>query len=433
MFSCVEYLYERMCMYTFTGREEFTNLLGHEVMEMISSQISDHDDPHAGHDHKRSQSLVQISCIPDDLFESCDLNGDGKIDCADLTEAFPTIVYCLIESRTAKNGSNNVKDSDTSTHDDNETSQGTMWLASIGSTVVISFVSLIGLVLIPFQNKTFRDAMMSPLISFAVGSLIGDAILHLIPSALGLHSHSGDIDTTPTLYFCLVVLLGIVTFFILERHIEHLHGPDDHHHHHHHHHQHDVETHHQNDVETHHADTIDDSMDSGSHSFHTAEGSSESDTETRNSAGWLNLFSDIVHNFVDGVAIGAAFSDSMQTGLATSIAVFCHELPQELADFTILIHSGFTRKRALLLNFVTALVSILGAIVGTSVGQAFGSGARWLMAFTAGNFLYIALTDMVQTLHQRRGGYTTLSQSIAMLVGIFIMFGLSFLEESLYH
>jgi zinc transporter ZupT len=374
------------------------------------------------------------------------------------------------------------------------------WGAGIGVSILLSFVSLCGIVLIPFQNRSFRERVMTPMISFAVGALIGDAFLHMIPQVLGVHSHDdeGEEGELAFVWYMMVTLLGVVAFFILERHIEHMHGPDDHHEHHHHDmahvadsvacenpaHEHDQHQQ-QKPAQLDSADQ-DASSDSSSgrrrpsskkrrHSRRKSESkralTSESPS-TRDDAsstsvalalaspkeptldalpaavhshshgetgtkqriatlGWLNLISDAVHNFVDGIALGAAFSFSLEVGLATSIAIFCHELPQELADFAILTHAGFTKKQALGLNLLCSLSSVLGAAIGLGIGTTAVRNSRWLLAFTAGNFLYIALADMVQSLHQVRGWRQTILQSFAMSIGILIMLAITFIEEAL--
>lgn len=150
----------------------------------------------------------------------------------------------------------------------------------------------------------------------------------------------------------------------------------------------------------------------------------------RRSVGWLNLASDAVHNFVDGVAIGASFSGSYQLGIATTLAVAFHEIPQELADFSILVHAGFTKRSALLFNFATACSSLVGTAVGVLAGEASVAAERWLLAYVAGTFLYIALADMVQTLHTIRGQRATVWQIGGITLGVAVMLSLVYIEEA---
>jgi len=237
----------------------------------------------------------------------------------------------------------------------------------------------------------------------------------------------------------LTVLFGVISFFILERHIEHLYGPDDHHEHHHHDEQLSLapidkssESESLGDYNS--AASEDDPAGSGATASVDEEGKKHShkhEFQNVKSVGWLNLISDMIHNFVDGVAIGAAFATSVEVGIATVIAVICHELPQELADFSILIHAGFSKRNALLLNLLTAMTAMIGALLGVGVAVLGDTAARWLLAFTAGNFFYISLADMVQTLHSNRQPYATLKQLFFIIIGVLIMFALTFLEGAL--
>jgi zinc transporter ZupT len=374
---------------------------------------------------KRAVASAVPPCkLPGELMLDFDVNGNGRLCAAEFSFAVPSLL--LISSgqcALAPTGEACVGA---------ETSAGSAWAAGLGVSVLLSFVSLCGVVLIPFQKRSFRERVMTPMISFAVGALVGDALLHLIPEAIGVHSHDaeGEEDELAYVWYMMVTLLGVVAFFVLERHIEHMHGPDEKHAHHH--------------LEK--AAVVDEDPAAADESRRTSDSVPEmtSDADTVALAdehagkmhhiatvGWLNLISDAVHNFVDGIALGAAFSFSLQVGLATSIAIFCHELPQELADFAILIHAGFSKKQALGLNLLCSLTSVLGVMIGLGIGTTAVKNSRWLLAFTAGNFLYIALADMIQALHQIRGWRQTVLQASVMAVGVLIMLALTFVEEAL--
>ncbi|TFJ94874.1 ribose 5-phosphate isomerase [Platysternon megacephalum] len=113
---------------------------------------------------------------------------------------------------------------------------------------------------------------------------------------------------------------------------------------------------------------------------------------------YMITIGDAIHNFADGLAVGAAFSTSWKTGLATSLAVLCHELPHELGDFAALLHAGLSVKKALLLNFSSALTAFLGLYIALSVttGEEFQA---WIFTVATGLFLYVALCDMVSDSH----------------------------------
>jgi zinc transporter ZupT len=480
--------------------------LGQQFALQVSVGASHDDHEHRKRAEEASEAASEAMFAPicktgSALVNDFDVDDDGRISRSEFSFAVPSLLAlasgacrlpppppaCLYEKPSAS----------------------AAWGAGIGAAILISLISLCGVLIIPFQKPKFRQLALSPLLSFAVGSLLGDALLHLIPQAIGVHEHDEEEQDAGTevsfVWYMLVVLLGIVAFFVLERHIEHLHGPDDHHEHHHHHndlghgHQHADTTQQAVAPNCHNPGHAHDQSSSATASASASSSSSlaaegetpskrrhhrtstskkqhrrhrreeslrreESDMIDMESAdsqqseaplaadsvaasaaasgepqkpqtiltvGWLNLVSDAVHNFVDGIAIGASFSFSLEVGLATSIAIFFHELPQELADYAILIHAGFTKPQALLLNLLTALTAVLGAVIGLAVGTNALDGSRWLLAFTAGNFLYIALADMVQSLHQLRGWWATLTQLFTMAVGIGVMLGLTFVEELL--
>ena len=145
--------------------------------------------------------------------------------------------------------------------------------------------------------------------------------------------------------------------------------------------------------------------------------------------GYLNLLSDGVHNLTDGFAIGAAYSVGVATGFSTTLAVAFHEIPQELGDFAILLHAGFSKKQALFFNFLTALTNVLGTIIGVGVGVSIRDADKWLLAFVAGTFLYIALIDMFPQLMKLTGWRHVLVQTLGMVVGMGAMLLLGYFED----
>lgn len=145
-------------------------------------------------------------------------------------------------------------------------------------------------------------------------------------------------------------------------------------------------------------------------------------------AGLLILTGDFVHNFLDGLLIAGAFLLDFTTGITTTVAVFLHEVPQELGDFSVLIHSGFSKKRALFLNFLSALSAVIGGIVGFFAFDYFHEITPFAVLIAAGGFLYIALSDIVPSLHKHKGEkYVIIIESLVFvltIVGFWFFLGL---------
>jgi zinc and cadmium transporter len=244
------------------------------------------------------------------------------------------------------------------------------WGLTLLALVIVSVISLIGAVGLVLRTDVLRQTMVV-LIPFAAGALLGDAFLHLLPEVA--ESKNG-LDVTASLY----LLGGIVVFFILEKvlHWHHSHLP-------------------QEDV------------------MHPVAVS--------------NLVGDGLHNFIDGAIIAGAFLVSTGVGVATSIAVALHELPQELGDFAILVHGGLKPRTALKLNFLTALTAVLGGAVTLAFSGAAGAVTA-LVPFSAGAFVYIASTDLIPELHKEPEPSKSLLQVIALIAGVGVMAALLALE-----
>lgn len=228
------------------------------------------------------------------------------------------------------------------------------------ATLAVSLISLVGICLVQLKEATL-EGFLDYLVSFAVGGLLGGAFLHLFPEAM----ESGN-----TALFS-HALAGIVVFLLMERFLRWRHC-------------------HRGRCEA--------------HSFT-----------------YLNLIGDGVHNFIDGMIIAASFVQDTGLGIATTIAVAAHELPQELGDFAILVYGGFGRMKALLFNLLSALVAVMGALVAYYQMHRVPWLRDFLIPFTAGGFLYLALVDMVPELHRRTGGRKALAQTAALLAGLGLM------------
>ncbi len=142
----------------------------------------------------------------------------------------------------------------------------------------------------------------------------------------------------------------------------------------------------------------------------------------------MNLVGDTFHNFLDGLVIAASYLVSIPLGVTTTLAVVIHEIPQEISDFGILLHGGFSRKKALLINFATALTAVLGAVIGLLLAG-FISGIEFILVpIAAGGFIYIAGSDLIPELHKEFQLKKSIWQLIAFILGILVMVALLFLE-----
>lgn len=237
------------------------------------------------------------------------------------------------------------------------------------SVLLVSFVSLIGLATLPLKAERLKKVLLL-LVSFAAGALLGDVFIHLLPEL----SEDGFL-----LSYSFIILGGIGFSFVVEKfiHWRHCHLP--------------------------------------------------TTKEHTHPVAAMNLIGDGVHNFIDGVIIGASYLVSIPAGLATTLAVFLHEIPQEIGDFGVLLHAGYTRKKALLVNFLLALTSVLGAALVFFIGTLEGI-VPFLIAFAAGNFIYIAGSDLIPELHKEIGLRSAFYQFIALVVGALVMVLLLLLE-----
>lgn len=401
----------------------------------------------------------------------------------------------------------------------------TAWVGGFLSITIISLLSLAGVILIPLMNKVFFNFLLSFLVALAVGTLSGDAFLHLIPhSQVGHHHHHSlsledlhddhghhgghedhDEDSLDAVWKGLTALAGVYFMFLIEHFLtlgkmykdkknksqkkaeqqdkaypekqaaleenllknneevevalpagvaeeeqvmltptppvqglppqgyseqdcenkchSHFHdtvgqpNQDRHHHHDYHHilHHHHSQNHHPH---------------SHSHGLSRLQGAGVA------SLAWMVVMGDGLHNFSDGLAIGAAFSEGLSSGLSTSVAVFCHELPHELGDFAVLLKAGMTVRQAILYNVLAAMMAYLGMATGILIGHYAENVSMWIFALTAGLFMYVALVDMMpEMLHNNAGdhgfshwGFFCL-QNAGILLGFSIMLLIAVFEH----
>lgn len=309
------------------------------------------------------------------------------------------------------------------------------------ANVVITLVAMFGIVVLLCTScTTVYQLCIQFCISLAVGSLSGDALLHLLPMILGLHvhgaghSHDHAHDETPEYFYKLLVLLaGIYFFYLMETlfslvsHKKHqdknLDGEESEPHH----------CDHGRVLEMYQQGKKKQSVSKTDLVEYEEEKFQKKRTREQRLLPYMITIGDSIHNFADGLAMGAAFSISWKSGLATSIAVLCHELPHELGDFAILLHSGMTVCRALLLNVGSALTSFIGLYIALSVATDVVT-QQWIAAIAAGLFLYVGLADMLPTLvhiDSKRPWLVFLLQNIGLLCGWTVLILLSLYEEKI--
>ena len=244
-------------------------------------------------------------------------------------------------------------------------------LLIILSVILVSLISFIGLFALSVNSKKIKRLLIY-FISFSVGALLGDVFIHLIPELI--EKNSFNLSTS------IYILSGIGVFFILEKfiHWQHCHG----------------------NITNNHI-----------HPF-----------------AYTNLIGDALHNFIDGTIIAASYFVSVQVGIATTIAVILHEIPQEIGDFGVLIHGGFTKAKALALNFLSAIASIAGAILTITIGKTIQNIELILIPITIGGFIYIAGSDLIPELHKETGIKKSIIQLISLILGALVMLALLLLE-----
>lgn len=243
-----------------------------------------------------------------------------------------------------------------------------MWFNVLLATFLCSVVSLLGAGLLSLK-KDWSKKVLLQLTAFAAGVMLSASLLHMAPEAIEAIDEMGDTISAGFM----TLFAGVVTFFVLERAVLWYHHHHDHH-------------------------------------------------GVKPSA-WLIIIGDSIHNFIDGVAIAAGFLIDPSVGILTAIAVGVHEIPQEIADFVTMINGGMSSKKALMFNFFSALAAMLGSIVTLLLAERIELYTPYLLAFAAGMFLYISLSDLIPELHHehsqdRRQKWV---QLLFFALGIFVM------------
>ncbi|MCU0679145.1 MAG: ZIP family metal transporter [Planctomycetes bacterium] len=237
-----------------------------------------------------------------------------------------------------------------------------------GAILAMSLISLVGVVTFILKEKALKK-LIFPLVAFSAGALLGGAMLHMLPEAI----EAVGIELKVFLW----LLFGFTVFFLLEQFI-------------HWHHCHRLPSEHKHPVT------------------------------------YLILIADGLHNFIDGLAITSAFLVNVKLGIVTWLAAAAHEIPQELGDYGILIHGGWQKKQALFFNFLSALTMFLGA--ATALYLATKINIAFLLAFAAGNFIYIACSDLIPEIKHREHWLDNVLHFLAFSAGMVFILLIKFIE-----
>ena len=226
--------------------------------------------------------------------------------------------------------------------------------------LLMSGIALVGSVTLIFREETLKKLLL-PLVALSAGTLLGGALLHMIPASVDrLGNH---------LFIYIWILLGFVAFLVLEQFL---------------------------------------------HWHHCHRAPSEHRPLT-----YLILIADGIHNFIGGLAVAGAFLIDVKVGISTWIAAAAHEIPQELGDFGILVHGGWTKGSALLYNFISALTFLVGGLV--AYGASMKADVTFLLPFAAGNFIYIAAADLVPEIKHEESARLNILHFLTFAVGIFLL------------
>lgn len=445
-------------------------------------------------DLSAAQCSILEMCTDTDLMRAYGIENDN-LDVEDLQALLPIVLYQSQRSSSC-NQENSSKAS-------KKPRSAEVWGYGLLFVTLISGCSLAGVSVLPLMAHNFYQQLLTLLVGLAVGSLAASSLFHLIPQAFSLgqnksfHLQASENGHHDYLFISLFVLLGIWCFFMIERLIkiivahqalkeekknfpasqsDHVMlyengcelqsskkadlgdgvnsyrqaiigktetesfegsepasstnscGPKD------------VELIYASQQQAIKASFGHSERPQKPHSHnHTIEFRQGEDSVIRTVA-WMIIFGDGFHNFIDGVSIGAAFSESILTGISISLAVMCEELPHELGDFAVLLNAGMTMKQAVAYNFLSATTCYLGLVLGILLGE-FTQNTTAIFALAAGMFLYIALVDMVPEMNEvaskaAEGGWKSavgilILQNIGIFIGIALLFLLAYFQDDM--
>ena len=235
-----------------------------------------------------------------------------------------------------------------------------LWI--IGSSLLMCLIALVGVVTLSLNEKTLHRLLL-PLVALSAGSLLGGAFFHMIPESIE------KIGNNLSVY--VYVIIGFAFFLLIEQllHWHHCHRED---------------------------------------------------THCKKPQTYLILVGDGIHNFIGGIAVAGTFLIDIRLGISTWLAAAAHEVPQELGDFGVLVHGGWSPKKALLLNLLSASTFLLGGLVTYSLS--FSNWIYYLIPFAAGNFIYIGASDLVPEVNKHESFYRNLLHFCCFCLGLAFLF-----------
>ena len=242
---------------------------------------------------------------------------------------------------------------------------------ALWAVTCVSLTSLIGIVFIWYKTIQIESLLLY-LVALAAGTFFGDIFFHIIPE---IGHQYGVIDASLWLWIIWGLLIGIVLEKAIRRH--HCHHPETHIH----------------------------------------------------PIGQMNIIGEIVHNLIDGMLIGASFMISVEVGIATSIAVLLHEIPQEIWDFGILLHAWYSKTQALVVNFAVSLVAIVWCIFAWKLGQEIASVTLYILALAIGLFIYIAGSDLIPEMHRESDSRKSFLQVMMFILWVWLMWMMMAIEH----
>lgn len=238
------------------------------------------------------------------------------------------------------------------------------WVYAIISTLIVSLISLIGVFLLSLKSVRVNKLLVL-LMCFSAGAMLGNAFFHLLPES---YAH-----LKPTYLTAWFAIGGYFVFFVMERLI----------------HSHSKETHASSQIK---------------------------------SFGYLSLYADSLHNFTDGILIGAAWMFNAEVGMATTIAVILHEIPQEIGDFGILLKAGFSKSKALLFNFISASTALVGTIITLWAGESVEHFSEYVLPLAAGGFIYLATSSLFPEILKETNKRNFWLHLIFIVLGLTLMY-----------